>query len=376
MPLAACAAYAAESCAAMRRLFCGSEVVSADMEDIFSRKADWEKFYGQAFLITGATGMLAAYFTLFLIWLNEEKDAGISVTVMIRDKEKCRKIFGEYCEKEYFHIFVTDLCHPDRPDGHFDYIIHAASLASGRHYRSNPVEVILPNCIGTDALLGMAVENNVKGFLYFSSGEVYGKMPDIPMEAVAEHVFGAVDPLMIHSCYDESKRIAETLCMAYAAEYGVRTKIVRLEHTYAPTMDIYNDPRAFASFVRCAVEKRDIELRSDGRSKRGFCYAVDAAAAFFIVLQWGKCGEAYNINNMSQFLSIYDIAVVVAGLEPENRLSVKRQPQAECGRIVEKTTVMDIPMDNRKALELGCEFRVGIKDGLGRCLRYFREKGL
>lgn len=364
-----------ESCAAMHRFFYDSRVVDADMRDIFSRRVDWKDFYGRSFLITGATGMIASYLTLFLIWLNEEHGAGISVTAMVRNKEKCEKLFGGYCRKEYFHIFRTDLCDPDMPDGKYDYIIHTASPASGNYYITNPVEVILPNCIGTYKLLEFAKTKGIKGFLLFSSGAVYGKIADTNIHAIKENTVGQIDPLDPHSCYDESKRISETLCVAYFKEYGLETKIVRMAHTYSPMMDFNSDPRVFASLLKSVVENKDMELRSSGESKREFCYITDAVAAYFIVLQRGMAGEAYNISNMWQFYTINDFAETVRSLDTDYRFRIRPAQNPENKRVLESKTAADIPQDNHKAVSLGCEFKISVGEGMARCLEFFKENG-
>lgn len=347
-----------------------NKVIEMDMQDIYSRDVDWKEFYNSHFLITGATGMLASYFTLFLIWLNENCDANIRITAIVRSRAKCKAVFGRYYGKEYFFALETDLCNPDILFDKYDYVVHAASLASGNYYISNPVEVMLPNILGTYKLLEISRKSHVKGFLLFSSGAVYGKLID-KKNPIDEDCFGEINPLEMHSCYDESKRAAETMCMAYHREYGVPTKIVRLAHTYAPTMDLYNDPRVFSSFLRCVVERKHIELRSNGESKREFCYCTDAIAAFFLILQNGNDGEAYNVSNMKQFYKISEVAKMVCSLEPESCLNVILS-NTDSSNVLENKTAAEVPQNNEKAVKLGCTFKVSLKDGLYRCLAYFR----
>ena len=205
-------------------------------------------------------------------------------------------------------------------EGTIDYIIHAAGGANPRLYSSKPVEVIEPNVIGTYNLLEYARKHGNKGFLIFSSGDVYGKV-DEP-ENISEETVGKVDQLDIHSCYSESKRMAETIAVSYFREYGIPIKILRIGHTYGPTMDIKNDPRVFASFLKCVLEKRNIEMLSDGLTKRPFCYLADAVAAYFTVLFKGDAGEAYNICNTGEFISMRELANIVLTLEKEKKLKV------------------------------------------------------
>lgn len=105
----------------------------------------------------------------------------------------------------------------------------------------------MPNVIGTYHLLNLATEKKVKGFLLFSTGDIYGT---IDKKVITEDDYGVMDTLDIHNCYSESKRMAETMCKSFFVQYHVPIKIARIAHTYAPTMDIDHDPRVFASFVK------------------------------------------------------------------------------------------------------------------------------
>lgn len=113
----------------------------------------------------------------------------------------------------------------------------------------------------------------------FSTSDIYGIVEG--KNRIGENDYGAMDTLDIHNCYSESKRMAETMCKAWFQEKGVPTKIVRIWHTYAPTMNVESDPRVFASFVKDIVNGKDIIMKSDGSVKRSFCYISDAIAGYF-----------------------------------------------------------------------------------------------
>ena len=311
-----------------RRTFLNSPVLEEDMQDIYARGLDWQKLRGKTVLLTGATGMLASYVAFFLVYLNEYKALDVRLLLHVRSEEKARARFGDYVEKPYISLVRHDLKEPWQMAEGVDFIIHAASLASPKYYETMPVEVAEPNVLGTYNLLRLAREKGVESLLFFSSGDVYGKLAEGAGE-IHEGDCGAADPLDLISCYGGSKRMGETWCRLFFVEYGVPAKIARIAHTYAPTMDMEADPRVFASFMKCVRDGTDIVMHSDGSARRPFCYIADAVAAFFLVLFEGAAGEAYNVSNDRAFLSIRELADVLVQLRPELGLKIvaKERPK-------------------------------------------------
>lgn len=349
-----------------------SKAVLEDMEDIYSREFPMQEFFGKNILITGATGMLASYLCYYLLWLNEIKNAGINILAFVRSRNKCEKVFGNYVDKSYFHIYEDNLSEKMLVEENVDYIIHAASLASPQYYKNNPVEVCLPNAVGTYHLLELAREKCVKGFLYFSTGDVYGKMPD-GIGVFSEGDMGIMDPLEEHTCYGGSKRMGEIWCASYAREYGVPTRMARIGHTYAPTMDVDNDPRVFASFMKCLLEGKDIVMLSDGSAKRPFCYIADAIAAYLLILLRGSDGEAYNVANTEEFISIGTLAEKMAGLSTEQSISVIRKERSKDDVYMENKSNHENCMSDEKLKALGWTCHYSVERGFGQVLKFLRE---
>ena len=163
------------------------------------------------------------------------------------------KIFNDFIEDKnlmFIEMDITNINDDIFKNLDIDYIIHAASPSKTDQFFKNPLNVIYPNVFATDRLLNIAVRKNVKSFLYFSTFAIYGKIDD---GLYTENVYGSLDPLNLINIYGESKRMAETLCKAYYTQYNVPVKIVRLAHTYGPTMDLNNDSRVFAGFVKDIV---------------------------------------------------------------------------------------------------------------------------
>ena len=181
-----------------------------------------------------------------------------------------------------------------------------------------------------------------------------------------------MDPLDIHSCYSESKRMAETMCYSFFKEYGIPIKIVRIAHTYSPTMNIESDPRVFSSFIKNIINNKNIELFSDGKSKRCFTYITDAVAAYFKVLLDGVVGEAYNICNVKEYYSIRELAELLIEVCPKKHLKVefKQRNLSESYTENNLLNIKSFIADNKKIIDLGVTFNVSAKEGFDRVIKY------
>ena len=180
-----------------------------------------DKLKNNSILITGANGLIASYLIEYLQYLNKEFGYNIKIYAMSRSMEKLKSRFVN----DYGINFVEqDLNQPLLNQVDCDYIIHAASNAHPLAFSKTPVETMKTNLLGTISLLDLAVHNNAK-FLYISTGEIYGNNVD---HNFTENDLGVVDTKLARSCYPESKRAAETLCMSYNSEYNVDLNIARL----------------------------------------------------------------------------------------------------------------------------------------------------
>lgn len=341
-------------------------IISEDMGMIFSSKDSWEALRGSKVFITGAAGMIASYLVLFFIYLNEIYNYNIEIYAGIRNKDKAAWRFGKYLRRAYFHLYNEDVNEPVKISSDIDYIFHAASLASPQFYGSNPVETMLPNIVGTNEILKFAVKHKVKKFIFFSSGAVYGTVKGVG--TIKEDCVGDLDFLAAGSAYGESKRCGEALCLAYCREYGVPVNIIRINHTYGPTLDLKNDRRAFAEFVKNIIDGHNIELKSAGLEKRAFCYLSDATEVILKILLEGATGECYNLANEEQFVSIKELAEILVGLYPEKELKVIYKTRNEEGYLSLAQT-SSIPCSSQKIKELGCQLKTDIKTGFDRTIK-------
>jgi UDP-glucuronate decarboxylase len=347
-----------------------SKIIREDIEFIVSQDLDWNAFQDATVLISGANGFLPAYLVETLLFLNESKGINVQVIALVRDEEKARRKFEHHQNNPRLSFLVQDVCDPIDSDqvGNIDFIIHAASLASPKFYGTDPVGTIGPNSIGTANLLQLAREKSVKGFLFFSSGEVYGEMP-ADLIPTKETDFGYLDPATVRACYGESKRLGETLCVAWHHQYDVPVKMVRPFHTYGPGMDL-QDGRVFADFVSDILHDRDIVMKSDGKNTRAFCYLADATAGFFTVLLKGEIGQAYNVG-FDEETSIVDLADLLAGLFPEKNLKTIKMAAPTSGPI--SNLVQRTCPDITKVRLLGWSPTTNIKDGFRRTILSYQE---
>lgn len=348
--------------------FLNNRIIQEDIEELYHRKLNWESMRGKTIWITGAYGMLASYLVYMCIFLNEIHGYNITIIVAIRNYEKLKKRFGEYVERGYFKTYLDDINKPIDFGERVHYIVHGASLASSQYYGTMPIEVILPNVLGTVELLKLAERSGTEAFLLFSSGEIYGKINDA-CKIVKEDCVGAVDTLNIRNCYCESKRMAEMLCYSWYVQKKVPIKIARIFHTYGPTMDTKNDQRVFASFVNDIIEGHNIVMRSNGMARRPFCYIADATAAYFKILLEGKSGEAYNVCNADEFITIKELAETLVGLYPEKQLVVEIKEQDVCKMTMENTMIGDAEFSNEKLKKLGWDCKYNVREGFLRTIK-------
>ncbi len=295
-----------------------NNIVKEDLANIVSAEyIDWSRFTNKTVLITGANGMLPSYMVETLLYLNETTGSNIKVIALVRNRQKALDVFGE---RENLDLLVQDVCEDIHIERGLNFIIHAASQASPSFYGTDPVGTLKANVLGTYNLLELARKKNVESFLYFSSGTIYGTIAK--GSTYKEDEYGLVDPLKVRSCYAESKKMGETMCVSYSYQYGIKTKMIRIFHTFGPNIQL-NDGRAFSDFCKSIVEHNDIVLHSDGRATRPFCYVSDAIKAYFKILLDGETASAYNVGgDKDHEISMKDLAELLVNLYPERGLKV------------------------------------------------------
>ena len=286
-------------------------IILDDVQQICTNAA-WalKRLEGKTILIAGAAGFLPSYFVHTLAYANLEM-LKRPCKVICLDNFRTGKAERLLPWKGHKNIkFLTkDIIKPLNIKDDIDYIIHGASIASPVWYRKFPLETIDANVIGTRRLLDLARVQKSAGFLYLSSSEIYGD-PLKQFIPTSEDYWGNVSSTGPRACYDQSKRLAETLCMTYYRQFDVPVKIIRPFNVYGPGLRL-DDGRVVPDFIKNALEKKTITIFSNGKVTRSFCYVTDAISAMIMLLTNDKAdGEAFNVGNDEE-VTIFKLAKTV-----------------------------------------------------------------
>jgi dTDP-glucose 4,6-dehydratase/UDP-glucuronate decarboxylase len=272
-------------------------LIANDLND-FSKELE-----GKTVLIAGGKGFLGTYFVNVLNRINETLHAPMKIVIidnLITSKER------ESILSPNVTLLKQDISESfDFPDD-LDYIIHAASIASPPTYRKFPIKTVDVNYQGTRNLLEIARKKKIKSMLFLSSSEIYGDPEVVP---TPESYQGKVSCTGPRACYDESKRLAETISILYFQQYKVPVKIARPFNVYGPYLNL-TDGRIIPDFMKNAIEKSEIVIHSDGSPTRSFCYVSDAIRAFFKLLFSNHDGMICNVGNNEE-ISVSNVAKMI-----------------------------------------------------------------
>lgn len=356
------------------------EVVGRDTESICRRLGDeFAQMAGSRLLITGGAGFLGYYFVHAVHHhnLNSAESEWISLTVFdsyVRGMPVWTKELDGDCGVA-FRAF--DLAAPLPDDmGDFEYVIHAASIASPNYYRQRPIETMDSNVNGLRALLDrfhrqQQAGEPVGGFLFMSSSEIYGD-PDPASIPTPESYRGLVSCTGPRACYDEAKRYGETLCVNFAQQYGLPIRAARPFNNYGPGLKI-TDRRVLPDFARDIFADRDVSLLSDGTPMRTFCYVSDAVVGYYKALVRGGVGEAYNIGTETPEISMADVAEKMVAISSDlfgYRGSVTLATSADPDYLRDNPN-RRCPDISKARSELGYEPSVTLDEGLERLLVWY-----
>ncbi|HMP74709.1 MAG TPA: NAD-dependent epimerase/dehydratase family protein [Kiritimatiellia bacterium] len=338
-------------------------VIEEDMGRVLASPVPWEALRDARVLVSGAYGFVVAYVVEAILYANERLGLNAKVTGLVRNPEKAWRRFPAYRGRPDLKFLFQDVCAPIPEHIAADFVIHGASWASPKYYGSQPVGSLMPNVMGTFQLLELARRCRSRGFLFFSSAEMYGKVPP-DLIPTPETFAGLVQPTEVRSCYAESKRMGETMCVAWHKEHGVPSTMARIFHTYGPGMAL-DDGRVFADFTRDILEGRNIRMMSDGAHRRTFCYLSDASAALLMILLKGAPATAYNMGNDDAEVSIAELAEIMVGLFPERGLRVERVGDTHPTGYL-RTAVDRACPDTRRLRGLGWTPHIGVAEGFRR----------
>jgi UDP-glucuronate decarboxylase len=359
-----------------------SDIVRSDLDAILDAVGpELAEIAGKKLLITGGAGFLGYYLVQApLAWNRraQEQDR-IDVTVLDSFVRGIPDWLSQHSPADGLSVVEHDIRQPLADElGDFDYVIHAAGIASPTYYRQHPIETMDANITGLRLLLDRVVEAHARGrgtegFLFFSSSEIYGDPPpdQIP---TPETYRGNVSCTGPRACYDESKRYGETLCVNFARQHGVPATIARPFNNYGPGLKL-TDRRVIPDLVRDVLNGQDLTLFSDGSATRTFCYVTDAVSGYYKVLVNGQPGEPYNIGTEEPEISVGELA--------ERITTLARDLLGYKGKTVHRASdeadyLVDNPSRRRPLIvkardELGYRPAVTLDDGLERSLVWYSE---
>jgi dTDP-glucose 4,6-dehydratase len=306
-------------------------------------------------LITGGAGFLGSHLCDLFIGLGHEvicmdnliKKENIENIIHLMGHERFK--FIKYDVTEYLHV-----------EGRLDNILHFASLASPKDYLDYPIQTLKVGSLGTHKTLGLAKEKKAR-FLLASTSEVYGDPKEHPQ---SESYPGNVDPIVPRGVYDEAKRFAEAITMAYHRTHGLQTRIARIFNTYGPRMRL-DDGRALPNFMVQALKGEDLTVYGDGTQTRSFCFVDDLIDGIKKLL-YSNESKPVNLGNPEE-IAIIDFAKEIIKLTgSKSHIVFHLLPQND-----PKVRQPDITKAKRV---LGWEPKVSRQEGLRRTIKYFQEK--
>ena len=304
-------------------------------------------------LVTGGAGFLGSHLCEYLV--NKEHEVLCMDNLITGSKQNISGI-----KNGNFHFVNHNVSEFIDLDGDLDYILHFASPASPIDYLELPIQTLKVGALGTHNALGVAKAKNAT-FLLASTSEVYG---DPLVHPQPEEYWGNVNPIGPRGVYDEAKRFAEAITMAYHRTHGINTKIVRIFNTYGPRMRI-KDGRAIPNFLKQALTGEDLTIYGNGSQTRSFCYVTDLVEGIYRLLMSDQ-HEPVNIGNPIE-MTIQQMA---------NKILQASQSQS-------KIVQLPLPEDDPKTRQpnitlarklLDWEPKVSLDEGLESTLEYFKQQ--
>ena len=304
-------------------------------------------------LITGGAGFLGSHLCQLL--LGRGSDVVCIDNFFSGHKDNIRPFIAH----PYFELIRHDVIHPLFIE--VDRIYHLACPASPIHYQQNPIKTVKTNVMGTINMLGLAKRIKSR-ILLTSTSEVYG---DAQVHPQTESYWGNVNPIGVRSCYDEGKRVAETLMMDYHRQNRVDVRIVRIFNTYGPRMAI-NDGRVVSNFIVQALRNEPLTIYGDGSQTRSFCYVSDLIEGLCRMMDAEGLTGPLNLGNPGEF-TISELAEKVIRLT-QSRSKITHKPRPSDDPLHRRP---DISLAREK---LGWEPKVSLEEGLAQTIDYFKER--
>ncbi len=306
-------------------------------------------------VVTGGAGFIGSHLCEYLV---RQKNHVICVDNFFTGKKENIK---ELLKEKNFELIEHDIITPLFIEKKVDQIYNLACPASPVHYQFNPIRTIKANVLGTTNMLGMAKKHKAR-ILQASTSEVYGDPSEHPQK---ETYWGNVNTIGIRSCYDEGKRVAETLMFDYHRQNKVDIRVARIFNTYGPKM-AKDDGRVVSNFVVQALEGKDISVYGKGNQTRSFCYVSDMVEGLYKLMNNEKTTGPVNIGNPGEFTIMELAEKIIKMTKSKSKIIFEPLPQ-------------DDPKQRKPDITLAKQFlnwepKVRLDDGLKKTVEYFKTQ--
>ena len=323
-----------------------TDIEKQDIRKIADMPYGWGALKNKTVLISGGTGFIGSQIIAVLQERNNVYGDNISIVSVSRHA---------LANTEHVKYIAADITKPFDVDGNVDFVIHLASNTHPAQYAADPVGTITTNVLGCYNLLEIARKKNAMRFLLASSVEIYGNGSEKPF---VERDCGYVDCNTVRAGYNEAKRVSESLCQSYKAQYGIDCVVGRLARVFGA--DRKDDTKALAQFMNKAVSGENIVLKSEGKQRFSYCYVPDAVSGLLKILLDGVGGEAYNISDDDENMTLGDYAKYIASLA--GKRVVFDLENAQKGASVSSYALLDCC----KIKQLGWKPMYSVTDGLNK----------
>jgi UDP-glucuronate decarboxylase len=341
------------------------EIIQEDVKAIVSELEQFRpQIQGKTFLITGGSGFLGS-------WFCDVLDSFGARIICVDNLSSGDAKNVQHLTGNPNFTFVNKNLLDFEPDGKIDYIVHMASIATPPLYMQHPIETLDSNILGIRKLLEIARKNNVSGFLFMSTSEIYGD-PDDANIPTKEDFRGFVNSFGPRCMYDEGKRAAEAYCYSYHQKFGMPIRIARTFNTFGPRLDVKGTSqygRAIIKFIHQAIRNEPITVYGDGKQTRSFCYITDQITGLFkLLLTPGIDGQVFNIGNGTE-TSMIDLSnTITSSVVSSSKIvfnspanyNLKDDPRRRC------------PDTSKANQMLGYSPKVQLSDGIKRTAEWMK----
>lgn len=303
-----------------------------------------------------------------LLALKAQRSVNLHIVAVARNMEKAVRLFGEECEELSYYQYDFSATEPFQPKRKVDYLFHFAAPTTSKDFVEKPVETMNTIYMGMQNILNYAEQAKLESLVLASTLEVYGTITD-DSTPLTEDKQGYLDPMATRSSYPLAKRAAEGLCHNYAVEKQVKVKVARLAQTFGAGVS-KQDNRVFAQFVRSVIHNEDIILHTTGELSRCYCYTTDAISAMLYILLKGEDGTAYNVANEATYISIRQMAELVAKTFNPNHVHVVIEIQEGLGY----SPTTKLRLDTQRIQTLGWTPYYNIKEMFHRLIASMKEE--